>query len=185
MPLIKFINELLKKETKVGSIVPSGFFLIHKMLQPIPKNKAVKVLELGAGTGVVTKHLVKNLHKDSEIHVIELNKTFITKLEHRFQDKPNVHIHQHSAMELDQLFNPKEFDFIVSSLPVSLFKQRDRYRLIGHISNFLKEDAYYIQFHYASKIKGLYQFFFDEVKTNYAFLNIPPAFIFICRNFAK
>lgn len=184
MALIKFIKELLGKETKVGNILPSGYFLVQQLTAPIPTSKPLKILELGAGTGAVTKQILKSMHPDSTIDIVELNPNFYDKLKDRFGAHHQVRLHHHSALALNELFDPSSFDVVISSLPVSLFPKRDRYRLIGHITRFMKKEAVFVQFHYALRMKRLYEFFFKEVKHQYCFWNIPPAHLFICTNFA-
>ena len=54
----------------VGSVLPSSRFLSKKMLQPIQFATANVIVELGPGTGVFTKALLKAMPQDSQLLVI-------------------------------------------------------------------------------------------------------------------
>ncbi len=54
---IEFLQAFLKNPLKVGSIAPSSPELAQKMLDDIRPNEEAIVLELGVGTGAITKFL--------------------------------------------------------------------------------------------------------------------------------
>ena len=71
-----FLREFFKANRMVGSVLPSSRFLSSKMLAPIDFSKSKVVVELGPGTGVFTKALLKAMPQDSQLLVIELNEAF-------------------------------------------------------------------------------------------------------------
>ena len=71
-----FLREFFKANRMVGSVLPSSRFLSGKMLAPIDFSKSKVVVELGPGTGVFTKALLKAMPQDSQLLVIELNEAF-------------------------------------------------------------------------------------------------------------
>ncbi len=54
---IEFLQAFLKNPAKVGAIAPSSPELAQKMVRGLAPNEGNIVLELGVGTGAITKYL--------------------------------------------------------------------------------------------------------------------------------
>ena len=61
MKNIQFIKESLKSLKEVGTIFPSSKFVVEKMVAPINFEKKLIILELGSGSGVITKKLLEKI----------------------------------------------------------------------------------------------------------------------------
>ena len=59
---VKFLYEFIKKPSEVGSITPSSKFLTKELTKQINYTKARHIVEFGAGTGCVTKEILKRLN---------------------------------------------------------------------------------------------------------------------------
>ncbi len=71
---IEFLQAFLKNPGKVGSIKPSSPELAQKMIDGIAPNANSAVLELGVGTGAITKFL-QNIVPDEHSYLgIELDR---------------------------------------------------------------------------------------------------------------
>lgn len=55
----KFFINFLKNWKQIGSITPSSNFLSRKMLKGLDISGAKMIVELGAGTGSITKHIIQ------------------------------------------------------------------------------------------------------------------------------
>jgi len=83
---IQFLQAFLKNPTKVGSIKPSSPELAQKMIEGIKPKTDEIVLELGVGTGAITRALQKiALEKDSYLG-IELDPELVRMLRKNFAD---------------------------------------------------------------------------------------------------
>ncbi|MEN9743697.1 MAG: rRNA ((1402)-N(4))-methyltransferase [Bacteroidota bacterium] len=168
----------------VGSVLPSSRFLSKKMLAPIHFSTAKVIVELGPGTGVFTKALLKQLPADTHLVVIELNDSFFQNLQKQLQH-PNLHLVHGSAADLDQIILDLGFekaDYILSSLPLSNFPKELRSAILHSCQKALIQDGKFIQFQYSRGLKKMYSDFFDRVDIQYTALNFPPAFIYTCSN---
>jgi phosphatidylethanolamine/phosphatidyl-N-methylethanolamine N-methyltransferase len=179
-----FLKEFFKANRMVGSVLPSSRFLSKKMLQPIDFKKAKVLIELGPGTGVFTKELLRQMPTNCQLVVIELNDAFFSDLQKKFQ-APNVHLIHGSAAEitaiLQRLQLPKA-DFILSSLPLSNFPAALRSSILEEVKQNMQPEGKLIQFQYSRGLKKLYGAHFEKVSIDYTVLNFPPAFIYTCAN---
>ena len=63
MKKIQFIKESLRNIKEVGTILPSSKYVVAKMIAPINFRKKLTILELGSGSGVITKKLLEKSNK--------------------------------------------------------------------------------------------------------------------------
>jgi phospholipid N-methyltransferase len=179
-----FLREFFKANRMVGSVLPSSRFLSKKMLLPIAFEKAKVIIELGPGTGVFTKELLRQMPAQCQLIVIELNDAFYQALQEKLQ-APNLHLIHGSAAEisavLQRLQLPKA-DFILSSLPLSNFPVALRSAILEEIKRSMHPEGKLIQFQYSRGLKKLYGAHFEKVSIDYTVLNFPPAFIYTCAN---
>lgn len=168
----------------VGSVLPSSRFLSSKMLAPIDFSNAKVIVELGPGTGVFTKALLKAMPADTHLVVIELNDSFFNNLQKQLKH-PHLHLVHGSAADLDQIIQDLGFekaDYILSSLPLSNFPKELRTAILNSCQKALPANGKYIQFQYSRGLKKMYGDFFKQVEIQYTALNFPPAFVYTCSN---
>ncbi|PRP96638.1 hypothetical protein TUN_33020 [Bacillus sp. M21] len=64
MQLITFLSEFIKNPKNTGAIAPSSKILATKMVDTINFETAKCIVELGPGTGVFTKEIIKRKKKE-------------------------------------------------------------------------------------------------------------------------
>jgi phosphatidylethanolamine/phosphatidyl-N-methylethanolamine N-methyltransferase len=122
-----FFREFLKNFHTTGAILPSGRFLAKALARYVaePASAERRILEVGPGTGAVTRHIINALHPLDRLDLVELNESFVRQLEHRFQsdsqfqavaDRSRI---LHCAVE--ELPSDSTYDIIVSGLPLNNF----------------------------------------------------------------
>ncbi|MEV7771109.1 class I SAM-dependent methyltransferase [Kitasatospora sp. NPDC086791] len=77
-----FLAEALRTFHDTGALAPSGPELVSALVVPVTSrpNHPISVLEVGAGTGVVTRRLVHVLRPGDRLHVVEANPRFVDRL---------------------------------------------------------------------------------------------------------
>jgi phospholipid N-methyltransferase len=70
---IEFLQAFLKNPTKVGSIAPSSPELAREMLKGVKPDADKVVIELGVGTGAITKFLEELVPDNRSLLGIELD----------------------------------------------------------------------------------------------------------------
>ena len=117
----RFLVNFLKNPLRNASIVPSSRYAASKMLAGIDFEAVRYVVELGPGTGVFTQEILNRVHSDAEVLAIELEESYIEKLE--FFENPQFEVIQGSACGMRGLVQEKgwpKVDLVISSLPFVL-----------------------------------------------------------------
>jgi len=81
---IQFFQAFLKNPTKVGSITPSSPELAQKMVEGIEPTADNIVLELGVGTGAITRALRQKVADGNSYLGIEIDQKLINSLRDKF-----------------------------------------------------------------------------------------------------
>src|SRR4029453_13034541 len=81
---IQFLQAFLKNPLKVGAVAPSSPDLAWQMLEGILPDKDNVVIELGVGTGAITKY-VREILPDNESYLgIELDLDLVSSMKIRY-----------------------------------------------------------------------------------------------------
>lgn len=169
-----FLHEFAASPASVGSIWPSSKQLARQMTRSIPENHRGMVIEIGAGTGVVTQALLDHGVAAQRLCVIERAEGFARHLRHRF---PLLNIIQGDAAHLaDALVDSSQVTTIVSSLPLRSLPPELVEEIIAQWRELLPPGGRLIQFTYALASKNeLLHDGFLECKSHIIWTNLPPA----------
>jgi len=184
-----FIKQAVLSRKTTGAVVPSSSKLSKAIVKysNIPKSKVV--VELGAGTGVITKQIVKKLNSDTTFFAVELNEQFaeITR-----ECCPGATIHNGCATEIAKflgLHGHTHCDTIISGLPWASFPHALQRNILKSVTSSLAPGGEFITFAYlganylpaGKRIRRLLEKNFSRVdKTKVIWQNVPPAFIYHC-----
>ena len=177
-----FLKAFFKERKMTGSVVPSSRFLSKKMLESINFKDAACVVELGPGTGVFTRELLRRMPETSKLIVVELNETFLENLKSSISDKRAIFIHD-SAEKIEQFLQHngvEQADYIVSSLPLSTIPANIRKAILTSAYNSLRPKGEFIQFQYSLHQRKNLKRIYSNVSIGYTPLNFPPAFVYRC-----
>lgn len=183
MSASNFFREFLRDRKMVGSVIPSSDVLVKMMVQPIRFEEARVIVELGPGTGCVTREILRRLHPDGKLIAFELNETFCERLRAQISDPRLIIIHDsaHRLGEHLAALGHHHADYVVSSLPLSNIPGKIKIAIINAVIHFLSEKGTYTQFQYYKTAEKLLRKKFRHVRIRFTPLNIPPAFVYICR----
>jgi len=174
-----FLKQFWKDRQMVGAVSPSTRFLGEKMLENINFEQVTSIVELGPGTGVFTDLIIERLRPDAKLWVFELNDTFHNSLDKRITDE-RVQIIHDSAEFISRYTGENPVDAIVSSLPLMVFPEDLRKRVIKESFDILKQTGKYVQFQYSLQSKKLLENTFSNVNIRFTLKNFPPAFVYTC-----
>ncbi len=152
---LRFFHRYLRDPRSVGAIAPSSPGLSLALCEPYRRcNRAVSVLEIGAGTGSVTRQLGRFLGPDDELDICEINPDFGDILERDVLSHRNyreavacgrVRILRHPAQEIA---TNRTYDYIVSGLPFTTFELEDVMAIFDVVRQCLKPGGVFSYFEY-------------------------------------
>ena len=122
-----FYSEFRRNFITTGAIVPSSPLLAKAMIFPLKQRQAepIRVLEVGAGTGAVTQHLLKELRTGDTLDIYELNPRFFLVLRENLQMTEYVNLGIQCTLHNDDVRSLPDnslFHFIISGLPLNNFE---------------------------------------------------------------
>lgn len=181
----KFLKEFLKERKEVGAVAPSSKYLCRKICNPIDFENTSVIVELGPGTGVVTRELISNMKEGTKLFIFETNESFYHTLKEELKAHENIHLFNTSAenivREIENYdIQPEGVDAVVSSLPLAVIPKEIVHAIIENSKFALKKGGKYIQFQYSLNALKLLKSEFTEVKINFTPMNVPPAFVYTC-----
>jgi phospholipid N-methyltransferase len=123
-----FLAEAARDLRTTGAIAPSGKALARALTEPVRARapRPLSVLEVGAGTGAITRELIPQLPRGSRLDIVEANPRFSARLRRLVAAHPHlagrpaqVTVHQAFVEDLD---TDERYDVIISGLPLTNFE---------------------------------------------------------------
>lgn len=178
-----FTKQALQSIKSVGSVAPSSKFLVDDMLGVIDFTKDLTIVELGSGQGAFTLPIAERMTEDSKLIAFELNDEFFMHTKSKLSKFSNVQILQKSAFDIATFLsaqNIDKIDFVVSSLPLALFKKIEVNNLLSSCNKFLGPHGKFLQYQYSLNSYKLLKKHFNHVNLSFTLFNLPPAIIYTC-----
>ena len=181
---VSFIAAWAKSPLKIGAILPSSRALAHAMAQTAAIHADNRiVVELGAGTGMVTQALVNVGITSNNLIVVEREALLLEILAQQF---PTLCVVGHDAQYLDALLQERNIDevgVVVSSLPLLTMPRVVREKIESQMVKAIGKEGTIVQFTYGSnspipKTRWAEYHIYGQRITR-VLTNIPPAKVWI------
>lgn len=180
-----FLGKFLKHGTAIASLAPSSRWLAKATSRNIDWTRPNVVLELGAGTGPITRELAERAAGRGRLLIVERDPDFLKLLRERFGGRPNLEVIEGDVRALTTMLAERgvaKVDAIVSGLPVPSFSKELQTRLFRDVRALLKPGGAFNQITEMPWIyQRFYRRFFDEARFVFEPRNIPPAGVYLCR----
>lgn len=172
---LMYINSFIQSPRSVGTLMPSSPALCKAMVQSVDWTAlSLVVAELGAGDGVLTRHILQSMHQDASLSSYEINSRFFEELE-QIKDQRLV-VKKVSAEILDQ-----PYDIIFSCLPFLSLPLRISLRILKSSLQILeKTKGTFILFQYTQRMEKILSRYF-EWERHLVVKNFPPAYVYVCK----
>ena len=181
MSTLSFLLEGLRNLGTTGTITRSGPALCKAAIARIDFATARTIVELGAGDGVITRHILDRLHPDGKVIAFEVSEDLCNDM--RAIGDPRLVVAQDSAENirpwLDRI-GAEQADHIVSAIPFAALPEALGQRIVAAARNNLGAGGCYNQVHYSLKTKAYYERAFGQVDARRVYLNLPPAWVLYC-----
>lgn len=144
-----FLREYRTNFKHTGAVMPSGATLGKALARFVrerepghPCDGGFRILEVGPGTGAVTRHIAAALRANDALDLCELNPSFVAVLRERlggespFSDVAARVTIYHQPIE--QLPEDTQYDLIISGLPLNNFNVAEVEHILGLFERLLK-----------------------------------------------
>ena len=148
--LALFLRRWLANPLRMGAIAPSGPALAGAMARVARMNDrgGGRVVELGPGTGAVTRALIRSGIAEERLVLVERDRHLHAWLEDQF---PRANVLLSDARRLDEILPAGEAGHIstaVSSLPLTSLPRNERDELVRVAFRVLCDDGSLVQYSY-------------------------------------
>ena len=187
----QFVREFVRAPLHTASIAPSSPALAAAATAPLPANGSPVVVELGAGTGSITRAIQERTGGSTRHIAIELNERWAQLLAERH---PEVDVVRADARDLPTLLAERGIDAVdavVSGLPwVAYSPGPDGRGLHAVITEVLAPAGVFTQFGYAwtrwapparRQLADLRAHFAEVTTSPIVWRNLPPAVVYAAR----
>ncbi len=182
--------EYFRHFREIGSLVPDSRTCCRALLESIPFVSARVIYEYGAGSGRVTRELLRRKRPETALVAFEKNPQLYRRLADGLRAENFILVNadileRDSAAAGEEHPAPARADCVVSTLPCSSL---DFERLVqSSVIPCLEPGGIYIQYtHTLSCFKGfrartVLGRYFREVRSVLVWRNLPPALVYTCR----
>jgi len=177
---LRFLRALITRPKSMGAVLPSSPALARAIARQVHPHGG-PVLEVGAGTGVISEALLERGVPADQLTLLEYDPDLARHLRNRF---PQLHVIQGDAFDLDRTLGPRyaaPFGAIVSGLPLLNHPPARRRAFIEGVMGRLIPGAPLIQFSYGATppvppLPG-----HSVMRAAMVLANIPPAKVWVYR----
>jgi phosphatidylethanolamine/phosphatidyl-N-methylethanolamine N-methyltransferase len=182
---LQFLQRFIKKPTTVGAIAPSSPELASKMIEDVRADENNVVLEIGCGTGAITKFLQDLIPTRKSYIGIEIEKNFVDTLE---KDFPNLNIICGDACNSGQIIAEHglgKVSYIISGLPFVVLPKEVSEGILDEVDKMMEKGCLFRTFQYAHGYnlppakkfrQRLNEKYGDVKRSDLVLRNLPPAY---------
>ncbi|MCB1387197.1 MAG: methyltransferase domain-containing protein [Nitratireductor sp.] len=183
---IRVLKSWLGSPRTIGTVCPTSQVTANRMASLINPEAGLPVLELGPGTGPITRAILRRGVAPQDLYSVEYTASLLPGLR---QSYPGVNFIQGDAFDLDTALGDDrdlKFDCVVSALPLLNFPKPMRVKLITDLLDRMPAGRPVVQFTYGphSPIPADWQTYTVE-PLDWIMRNLPPARIWVYRRIAK
>ena len=146
---IQFLQAFLKNPLKVGAVAPSSQDLAWRMLEGILPDADNIIVELGVGTGAITKYIAEILPDKDSYLGIELDGGLVSSLNIRY---PEINVVQGNACELSEIHVASglgKASYILCCLPFVTLPEEVATAVLAEIEKYMEQGCMFRAFQYA------------------------------------
>jgi phosphatidylethanolamine/phosphatidyl-N-methylethanolamine N-methyltransferase len=146
---LQFLQGFIKNPLKVGAISPSSPDLAVKMIEGVDADENNVAVEIGCGTGAITKFLQDVIPNRKSFLGIEIDKGFVDNLQ---KDFPKLQFVCGDARETEAILKENGFgkvSYIISGLPFVVLPKEVSSGILAEVDKLMKNGCMFRTFQYA------------------------------------
>ena len=110
-------------------------------LLPFEPNASIEVLDLGAGTGLFSKHVLEKYPKANFV-LYDLAEKMLEVARKRFEDRSQQF--KYVLGDYRKIQGAEKYDLVISSLSIHHLEDKEKYALFGNIYKLLRKGCFFI-----------------------------------------
>lgn len=146
---IQFLQAFLKNPGTVGSITPSSPELARRMAAGIRPDNNNVLLELGVGTGAITKFLQEIVPDENSYLGIELDRDLVRSLKKNYPDMKITRGNALEAADIHRKSGLGKIGTIICCLPFVSMSNEVGEKILQEIDKFMQQGCTFRTFQYA------------------------------------
>jgi phospholipid N-methyltransferase len=183
---LMFLGKFLRNPRNVGSVVPSSQALAREMARAVPVSPDAIVVELGPGTGALTRQVVKVLAPNQRFLAIDIDPEFCDNLRKRW---PRIDCECGSAADMGKMTEARGWagvNHVLSGLPFASLPAAISRAILQAVAESLVAGGTFTTFQYvhayatppAVKFRRQMAARFGPMVSRHLVLrNVPPAYV--------
>jgi phosphatidylethanolamine/phosphatidyl-N-methylethanolamine N-methyltransferase len=176
-----FFKQFLKKGVQVASFVPSSKAMARAAARAVDPEKPQVILELGAGTGPITREILARKHPHSRVIALELDPSFVPVLR---RGCPGAEVVEADVRRLPEVLaerNVERVDVVINGLPTPSLPEEVNRVVIETIERFGPEAAVTQITVMPLVYQKMYKQVWERVEFEFVVKNVPPAGVYHMR----
>jgi phospholipid N-methyltransferase len=178
---LRFLRSFIANPRQVGAVLPTSRRAVRDMLDLAEVQQARLVVELGAGTGVYTAALLDRLGPDAELIAFEINAGLAAGLQSKLPDR-RLRVVAGSAEDVQEVLAGRRPQVVVSALPFTSLPSGTGRLILERTANVLAPGGVLLVLQYSPLLTRELSRLFGSLTRRVSLLNVPPAFLFACRD---
>lgn len=187
---LMFLGKFLRNPRNVGSVVPSSRALAREMARAVPVRPTAVVVELGPGTGALTRQVIEVLAAGERFLAIDIDPEFCERLRARW---PDIDCECGSAADLPQMLAARGWsaaDHVLSGLPFASLPAAVSRAILAAIDRSLSAGGTFSTFQYVHAYatppavafrRQMAARFGPAISRRLVLKNVPPAYVLTWR----
>jgi phospholipid N-methyltransferase len=175
-----FAQNFFKHPRMLGSLIPSSRFLVDQILKQIDWTQARTIVEYGPGVGTITGEILKRMHREARLVVLETNPDFVAYLKANYPQERLV-VEERSAADVQKVLQEQRLpgaDYVISGIPFSTLPPEVRDGVLRSTHAALVPGGKFLVYQFSGKVLPHLEQHFGDVRTEFELLNILPARLF-------
>lgn len=177
-----FARNFFKHPKMLGSIIPSSPFLVRRMLSHVDWQRARVLVEYGPGVGTFTREILRQMHPEAVLIVLETNEDFVGFLNRTYPD-PRLKIIHGSAENIREFLSEggiDSADYVIAGIPFSTLPSTIQENILRSTQQAISPTGAFLLYQFSSKIHPHLRRVFSHVKPTFEPLNFLPAHFYYC-----
>jgi len=176
----RFLRSFLTAPRQVGAVLPTSSRTAAKMLDMAEIERRRRVVELGAGSGPITRETLPRLAPDARFWAFELDRSLAAGLSRELSD-PRLEVVAGSATGMEAHLGGERADAIISAIPFTSLPKPAGAEILDAVERCLADDGVFIVLQYSPMVEGELRRRFPTVERRISPVNVPPAVLYACR----